>query len=637
MFKRWRKKRRLQADLDVDEVFIDSFQLTNKNLKWEHRLEFLISARPVRWFTMGMLAVLVLFGGRLLYLETVLGQELTTQATRNHIKTVWDKSPRGIVYDHNHTALVANESSFDLVAIPAELPRERDKQEQIITLLQHVFALSRDEVLELFEKADRFSYQPIPLATNITREELIQLQNALKDIKGIRVEENFVRNYPENGLFSHVLGYAGLISPEEYKDQTNGEYLLTDAVGKSGIEQHYEGVLRGTYGKTEYEVNSQGREQRVLGTTAARPGKNVVLYLDAALQQKVTEVMQETLARKGLSAGAVVALDPSSGGILALQSFPTFDHNIFSGRLSQEDVAYLFQNEDQPLFNRAVSGLYPPGSTIKPFLAAGGLEEGVIDENTTVLSTDYITIGNQRFHDWRAHGIVDVRRALGVSSNIFFYILGGGYEGRDGLGIYRIKEYLEKFHLAGPFGIDLPGEQTGIIPSPEWKEEHRDESWYIGDTYNTSIGQGYVSVTPLSLAMAMASIVNNGTLLRPRMVASVTGTNFADPEYTTIDVIDKDFISDETLQIVQEGMRESVLSGYNKVLQDLPVAVAGKTGTAQNIPGQSEHSWYVTYAPYEDPEIVIAFLIEHGGLGTDSVMPVAKEVLNWYFAEHKPR
>ena len=638
MFRRLQKKE-YHKDLDVDEVFIDSFQLQNKDLRWEHRLEYLISTRPVRLFTVAMIVLLVLFAGRIVYIGTVRGEEFSDKARLNHVKTEWVLSPRGIIYDQNKIPLVTNESSFNLVAIPAELPKSANEQEVVIKLLQDVLQKNRDEVLSLFESADRFSYQPVPLAVNISREVLIKLQGPLKDVKGIRIEENFVRRYVDGNAFAHVLGYTGLISPKELEEmrKEDSQYLLTDVIGKSGIEEQYEDAIKGTHGKTEYEVNSKGKEESVIGTTPATPGKNIILYLDSPLQKKITEVMQMTLDRRGLTSGAVIAIDPKSGGVLALQSFPTFDSNVFTGRLSQEDVEELFQNETRPLFNRAVSGLYPPGSTIKPFLAAAGLETGVIDENTTVVSTEYITVGNQRFHDWRAHGPVNVRKALAVSSNIFFYSLGGGLEGKDSLGIYRIKEYLQKFRLAGPFNIDLPGEGSGTIPDPEWKEKMYDESWFIGDTYNTSIGQGYVSVTPLSLAMAMTSIINDGVLLQPRMTKATSDSNFTNLHNTEVEVIDKDFISKEALAVVREGMRESVLSGYNKVLQDLPVHVAGKTGTAQNIPGLSEHSWYVTYAPYHNPEIVIAFLIEHGGLGTDTVIPVAKEVLRWYFTDYRPR
>lgn len=628
------RKMQYHADLDVDEIFIDSFKLKNKDLKWEHRLEHVMSHTYARWVSALVIALLCFFGARIMYLHIAHGNELTKQAQENHIKTVWQKSPRGIIYDVEKRPLVSNASSFNLVAIPAELPKDIEEQEKVITLIQQVFKKDRAETLGLFENADRFSYQPIPLVSNITREELIELQGKIENVPGIRVEESFIRNYIHANYLSHVLGYIGLISEEERSQ--NYEYLLTDLVGKDGIEQQYDDYLHGSYGKTEYEINAQGREERELSTSNPLPGGNIVLYLDLELQKKITDVMQDTLNRKGLTGGAAVAIDPKSGGVLALQSFPTYDSNVFSKRLTQEDVDMLFRNETRPLYNRAIAGLYPPGSTIKPFIATGGLEEKVIDENTIIVSTEYISVGAQRFHDFRAYGPVNVVKALAVSSNVFFYTLGGGYGNQEGLGIDRIKQYLSKFNLAGPFGIDLPGESQGIIPDPEWKREERKEGWYIGDTYNTSIGQGFVSVSPLSLAMATASIANNGVLLKPRLLKAVANENLESIETTEIGIIDKSFVSQESLDIVRRGMRESVLSGYNQTLKDLPVSVAGKTGTAQNIPGKTEHSWYTVFAPYEDPEIVLTFIVEHGGLGTDTVVPIAKEVLRWYFEEYKP-
>jgi penicillin-binding protein 2 len=266
-------------------------------------------------------------------------------------------------------------------------------------------------------------------------------------------------------------------------------------------------------------------------------------------------------------------------------------------------------------------------------MAVAGLEEGVIDENTVIVSTDYITAGNQRFHDFRAYGPVDVRRALAVSSNVFFYVVGGGLNEREGLGPERIKKYLSLFNFDGVSGIDLPGESDGTIPDPSWKHDHFDEEWYIGDTYNMSIGQGFVSITPLALALGMTAIANDGALLQPRVVKTIVDTETGAEKHTEVEILREDFVPSDYLQIVREGLRESVLSGYTQTLKDLPIAVAGKTGTAQTGGGQKEHAWYAVFAPYENPEIVMVFLAEHGGLGSDTVVPIAKEVLNWYFSE----
>ena len=621
-----------RPSFDVDEIFMDSFQLKGREFRWEQRLERLIGTRPIRLVTALIVCLLGLFIVRAAYLNTVEGSALSAQARDNSVKELWQRSPRGIIYDRTLRPLVSNVSTFDLVLIPAESLLRSAPQEMPLDLLAEITGTSREEVVQLLAEANPYSYQPIPLKASIDREERIRIEGTLDKIPGVRIEENMRRQYDERGIFAHVIGYASLISKDEHDEYS--DYLLTDIFGKSGIEHSYEDTLRGSYGKVEVEVDAYGKEGQVLNSRSPVPGKNVVLFLDGALQEKITEVMERTLAQKGLSAGAAVAVDPRSGGVLALQSFPLYNSNLFSLPRTEDEISSILNNETRPLFNRAIAGTYPPGSTIKPFLAIAGLEENVIDEQTTVLSTDYITVGGQRFHDWRAHGVVDLRRALAVSSNIFFYTLGGGYDGREGLGPYRIKKYLELFDFAGPTHVDLPGEQAGIVPDPEWKKDRFRESWYIGDTYNMSIGQGYITVTPLSLAMATAAIANDGVLFQPRVVRAIRGESGSAVEETIPKITHSSFVSPRALERARQGMRESVLTGYNKVLQSLPVAVAGKTGTAQIASGR-EHAWYTVFAPYENPEVVMTFVVENGGLGTDTVVPIAQEVLDWYFREQR--
>lgn len=615
--------------LDVDEVFFDSFQIKEQDFRWEHRLETPVSSRFMGWLWAGIIILLVFFFGRSFYLTSFKGDYFKALAKQNYIKEEWQRSRRGIIYSSNLTPLVSNISSFNLVVIPAELPRDHTKQELIIRFLQNTFRKDRREIIELFDNINRFSSRPVPLFTNLSREELLLFQSQGEQLEGLKLEENFKREYPNGDAFSHVLGYTGLVSAEDLNK--NPDYLLTDLVGKDGLEFTYEDVLKGKHGKVEIETSSVGEEEGIISSTSAEPGKNLILFLDADLQEKLTEVMGNSLKSLGLKKGAAVAIDPRSGGILALQSFPLYDNNIFSERLSFEDFEKLFKDPSQPLFNRAIAGLYPPGSTIKPFMGTAGLEEGVVDENTTVNVTGSITVAGQQFNDWRAHGIVNITRAIAVSSNVFFYTLGGGYGDIDGLGPYRIKDYLSRFGLDAIFGIDLPGEQPGLIPDPKWKDEVLGENWFIGDTYNTSIGQGYVLVTPLGLATALSAITNNGTLIQPRIVKAVADQDLKNVEPTSLNIIGENIASTETLDLIREGMREVILDGSGRALQSLPVTSAGKTGTAQSVEGQQAHAWFTVFAPYENPEIVLVIVVENGGGGTSVSVPIANEVLNWYF------
>jgi penicillin-binding protein 2 len=362
-------------------------------------------------------------------------------------------------------------------------------------------------------------------------------------------------------------------------------------------------------------------------------GSHVVLFIERGLQKRIIDELTTAMAARGVTKGAAVALDPRSGAVRALVSLPGYDNNLFSSGISADEYRALVEAEDQPLFNRAIAGLYPPGSTVKPFLAVAGLEQGVIDESTTVLANGSITVAGQTFGDWRVHGLVNLTKALAVSSNIFFYALGGGYGDLEGLGPFRIKEYLSRFRLDERTGIDLPGERQGFIPDPEWKKEIKNESWYIGDTYNTSIGQGFVSVSPLELAVSTAAIANGGTILRPRLVKGTAQGDINTLALTEPEIVASSIASTTALAAARKGMRESVLSGYTRTLQQVPVPVAAKTGTAENIPGMEPHAWVAAFAPYENPEILLVLLVENGGLGSDTVVPVAQKVLSWYFGE----
>ena len=622
------KKKAIEA-LDVDEVFLDSFQLSKQEFRWEHRLETLITSRPMHFIWMGVFILFIFFGAKLFYLAIIQGNQFKAVAEQNYIKEIWQRSPRGIIYSSNLKPLVQNTSTFNLVAIPAELPKEKENQEHIIFFLQEVFKKDRGEVIGLFEDINRFSFRPIPLFVDVSRDQLLAFQSLKDELPGLRLEENFKREYVNSTYYSHLLGYTGLVSRNDLEERT--DYLLTDLIGKSGIELIYEEDLRGEYGKDEIEINSRGEEGIMISSNSAEAGRSLVLFIDDELQEYLTDVMKKTLSSMGLKKASAVAIDPRSGGILAMQSFPLYDNNIFSSPISQEDYELLFESKNKPLFNRAISGLYSPGSTIKPFIGAAALTENIITKNTTVNVTGNIEVAGQEFKDWKLHGIVNLKKAIAVSSNVFFYTIGGGHGGIDGLGPYLIEVYLSKFGLDSLNGIDLPGEQAGLLPNPDWKKDVRGEKWFIGDTYNISIGQGDMLVTPLGLTSAVGAIANGGTLLKPRLVKEITSQNLDERKSNIPEILRKNIIPSDYLEQIREGMREAVRTGSARQLNYLPVSSAGKTGTAQVRKDQPPNSWFVSFAPYDNPEIVLVVLVENGGEGTAAAVPIARDVLNWYF------
>ncbi|MCX6813888.1 MAG: penicillin-binding transpeptidase domain-containing protein, partial [Candidatus Azambacteria bacterium] len=418
-------------------------------------------------------------------------------------------------------------------------------------------------------------------------------------------------------------------------------YSLLDIIGKDGLEAQYEKELRGLPGKIAVSVNSDNTVLKTLMAKEAQPGNNLILNIDGDLQKLLTDAIYAKMVQTNAPGAAAVVLDVKSGKILSLVSLPNFDNNIFNNSLVNETYQELINNKNSPFLNRVISGFYPAGSTIKPFIASAALAENTIDPNYKIDDTlGYITIPNEYnpeityiYHDWRPQGFVDMRRALAVSANVYFYEIGGGYKNVKGLGIDRIEKYLKLFGFGPPLGIDLPGETGGLIPNPAWKKAVKHEDWYTGDTYNVSIGQGDVIITPLQLATAIATVANGGTLWQPKLVSKITDSSNNiikefKPEAIRTNLVDKD-----KLQIVREGLRDAVTEGSVYLLKDLPIKVAGKTGTAQvysNL-NKKTNAWFTGFAPYEDPQIALAIIIEGAGEGSTAAVPVAKEVFQWYY------
>ncbi len=595
----------------------------------------LLNRRFLGFLLFVLLAVGTLYA-RIAQLQVIEGKYLLVAAEENRIRLQPIKAARGILYDRYDEQLVRNIANLTLELIPSDLPSQDqipDEATTLASILDEDAQALTDELLG----ARKVSFQPVMLRSHLPYATTLKLRLAEPNLPGLRVVENASREYLAGSSFSHILGYTGKISESEYEALRKNNYLITDEVGKSGIENAYEPELKGKNGTRAIEVDARGKEQRVVASEDPITGENLYLSIDAEMQRRAQQLLDDQVKKTGAQGGAAVALDPRNGEIIALASAPAYDNNNFVRGLRSEEFQKLLNDPMRPLFNRALAGQYPPGSTIKPLIASAALQERVINPKTTIKSTGGIRIGQWFFPDWKAsgHGLTDVKKAIAESVNTFFYMVGGGTDSFTGLGIDRLTQYLGMFNLGKPTGIDLPGERRGFLPSPEWKKEVKKERWYIGDTYHLSIGQGDVLVTPLQMAVATSVIANGGTLYRPHLVSSI-GVSPEKARRVLNTPVANNIINASYLASVREGMHQAVLAGSARSLSTLPVETAGKTGTAQFGPNKKTHAWFTTFAPYTDPHIVIAVIIEGGGEGHVAALPVAKELYQWYFSVREP-
>lgn len=597
------------------------------------RIEWPLQRRIFRLFLMLSLGVLIIFGARFLYLNVYKGSEYQRMSYRNSIRSIIIPAPRGFIVDRFETPLVNNIPSIDLVLTPIDVPENEGERAAVREELKNLQV--PEETLEAaFTQLDSRSPKPVLLKQNISQEESLIFLERSKRLPGVTLFKTTKRNYIDGAVFSHIIGYEGKIHEKELEG--NPDYHLTDTIGKQGIEKSYESDLRGEYGFQQGEVDSMGRIKKDLGVIQPIPGADLILHIDADLQRKLTDEMLRQLQTAGIKRGAAVAIDPRNGAVRALVSLPSFDNNLFAKGITQADYSALSTNPDEPLFNRAITGAYPPGSTIKPLHAAAALSEKLIDPEKEIESRGGIQIGNFFFGDWKAHGFTDMRRAIAVSSDVYFYSIGGGYGDVPGLGIERMKKYDSLFGYGSLTGIDIPGEAPGFLPDPEWKKKRFNERWYIGDDYNSAIGQGYITATALQVANSITPFANGGTLYKPKIVDKVREVDGKE-RLVNPEVIRSNFVEPSTIQVVREGMRQTVTEGTAMLLQQTAVPVAGKTGTAQFGSQERTQGWFVSFAPYDtDPELVMAVLFE----GQDQALtyngvPVTKAVYDWYFSEEQ--
>lgn len=670
------KVTRNNPEIEFEDVFLDKFAKSKKQTEPAvGRLE--VPLKKSNFLLLLLLGFLV-FGAlsAVSFSLQITGKsKFSALAQQNRFIISFLTAERGGIYDANNQALVLNEPSFDLWLDKAKW-QESPGKENILKKVAAIVEKESGELLSLIEKIDDEHNQAL-LLKNLSHQALVILESRKQELPGFLVKKRIVRHYSDLTSLSHLLGYLGKISAEEY--QQSDYYDINDYLGREGLEKVYETALRENKGRMKIERDAAGNELRRQMLSSAQSGKDLILHLDLNLQRKAEEALKKVLDEIGSQKGVVVALNPENGGVLASVSLPGFDNNLFSKGISEKEFAQLNQDPNNPQLNRVVAGLYPTGSAIKPLIALAALEEGIITEQTQLYCPLELCIPHKYtgegecFSDWVFHGWTNVKKALAESVNPFFYIIGGGYQAPDreseffderlpdefdGLGIDKIGEYLRRFGLGSITGIDLPGESKGRVPSPEWKEQYFDtkesQKWYLGDTYNLSIGQGYLLVTPLQMAVAFSCLANNGVLFEPQLVKQIVSdkgegiasSNFLlslnnsdepSPQPSNSQepvIVRQGFISQENLDIVKQGMRQAVASpaGSAYSLNALRVEAAAKTGTAEVYPNREiYHNWIGVFAPYESPEIVLIVLIEEVEGLQKAAQNVALDILQWYF------
>lgn len=562
--------------------------------------------------------ILVLFG-RSFYLQVVRGGYYRHLAEGNRIRLDVIKADRGLIYDRFGQPLVKNISYFFLYLSPDILPSADDQRQQFLQTLADILNIEKQELIDRLD--DTKNEDKVLVYENVPYETAIRLMIMSETNPALTINFEPRRQYFANLNLSHVLGYLGVVS----ENDLDRGYSYHDRVGKDGLELVYEDTLRGHDGTRSVEVDALFREKNIISETEPIDGQDLTLTIDGTAQGKLAEIMQVNAQNNDKNKMAAIVMDPSDGGVLVMANLPTFDNNIFTSVLNTADYQNIISDPNTPLLNRAISGTYPLGSVFKTVMASAALEEKIIDTSFRVQSTGGVQLGNSFFPDWRAggHGSTDIYWALADSVNTFFYTVGGGNNQwlTSGLGVDKIINYANLFGLGRLSGIDLPGEAAGFLPSQAWKQETFGEKWYVGDTYNLSIGQGFLTATPLQAAIVMSYIANHGIAYVPHLAKDIN------PEIALTNLVASD-----NLNVVRQALRQTVTRGTAKSMQSVPVPVAGKTGTAQFNNQKQPHSWFAGFAPYDDPKIVIVVLVEEGG-DRGLAVTIARQFMEWYFSQ----
>lgn len=600
----------------------------------------------MRLSILALMMVLLFFGlgARFYFLQVQKYEHYQTLAENNRISVVPISPNRGLILDRKGTVLAHNFFVYTLEITPSKAGSLDDTIEELAKLME-ISSVDLKRFKKL--KAQTHTFESVPIRTHLNEIEAAKFAVNRYRFPGIELKSRLYRHYPLGKLGTHAIGYISRINENDLKhlkeDNVISNYKGTDHIGKGGVEQSYERELHGTTGFQQVEVDADGKAVRVLSSSAPTPGNNIVLAIDAKLQ----EIAEKSFGERR---GSMVAIQPSTGEVLAFVSMPSFDPNLFVDGIDYENWNLLNNSLDRPLINRALRGVYPPGSTFKPFVALAGLEAGKRAPPYSIHDVGYFSLPNSRhrYRDWKpsGHGYVDMRRAITISCDTFFY--GLAME----LGIDKLTDFVRHFGFGEKTGIDIHGEVSGLLPTPEWKKRRFKQPWYMGETVIVGIGQGYTLVTPLQLAHATATLANRGTAIQPHLVNAVINPNTHQTTPHRPVVADKITLNDKNLEIVKQGMVDVTLPGgtANIVGANAGYSIAAKTGTAQVIgikqnekynekninERHRDHALFIAYAPADNPQIALAVIIENGGHGGSAAGPIARKVMDYYLLGKLP-
>ena len=572
---------------------------------------------------------------RLFYLMVIESDDYKLRSANNTIRTQSVPASRGLIFDRNGDILASNEPVFQLEMIPEQVIDINKTLENLAELE----LISKDNFSEINKRIERnLQFKSIVLKRNLDDREVAIFANNRINFKGIDIKSRLSRHYPKGEAFAHTLGYVGSISSGDYSRFDPGFYTGKEQIGKTSIERNFESYLRGQPGIQKLLVNVRGRVMETIDQDPFQQGNNLTLTIDSDLQEVAYKAM-------GDQKGAVVILDASNGEILVMVSTPSFDPNQLSLGLTQDEFNAFTRNKKKPLFNRAIAGQYPPGSTIKPMIALGALEMGIVEPELYMPCEGKFFLPNysRAFNDWETHGSVNVVRAIQASCDVYFY------EVANEMGIEKMSLFLKKFNLGAPTEIDINPEKNGVVPNREWKRNNfssrENQSWYQGETIIAGIGQGYMLATPLQLAVATAIVANRGSAHKPHLLKAIENTKTGELQYIGSEKINYlEDIKEENWDLVHQGMvavvNERRGTAYGVFPDNSPIA--GKTGSSQvfsidrsasdkEVPLElRDHGLFVGYAPLDKPEIIVSIIVENGGGGRVSAAPVAEKIFNSY-------
>ena len=581
------------------------------------------------------IAILFLGGliiSRLIYLMVIESDELSLRSVNNTLRTQSIPAPRGLIYDRNIELIAENKPKFQLEMVPEQVKKLQDS----LLYLTDLGILNENEIPIIEKRVQRnYQFKSVVIKRDLDEREMAIFANNRMLLKGFDIKSRLTRNYPQNEIFAHVVGYMGSISNTDYQRFDPAFYTGKEQIGKSAIEREYEHILRGVPGKQKLLVNVRGRVMDEIEKEAFKSGNDIILTLNSELQRTAYESMA---GKKG----SVVALDPRNGEILAMISMPSFDPTAISLGLSQSDFEKLNRDKKRPLFNRAIAGQYPPGSTVKPMLALGALDMGIVDSEYYLPCEGEFKLPNysRPFRDWATHGSVNAKRAIQASCDVYFY------ETAVEMGIERMSSFLKQFNLGAQSRVDLGSEKKGVVPNQEWKRNNftskQNQSWYLGETVIAGIGQGYMLATPMQLAYATSIIANRGFAFKPHILKQINLKDSNESLTTEPERIDHVMnIDEEYWDVVFDGMNAVVNEQRGTAYGVFPQNsdIAGKTGTSQvfsmdkrsgdDVPEElRDHGLFIGFAPINNPEIVIAVIVENGGGGRVAAAPVAERMFN---------